>query len=63
MTEDEIIVDVKNLEKNYSSLEVIKGISFSVHKGQVLGILGALTLYLDFVNLFLHILRFLGKKK
>ena len=36
MTEDEIIVDVKNLEKNYSSLEVIKGISFSVHKGQVL---------------------------
>ena len=28
-----------------------------------LGILGALTLYLDFVNLFLHILRFLGKKK
>lgn len=40
MTEDEIIVDVKNLEKNYSSLEVIKGISFSVHKGQVLGIIG-----------------------
>lgn len=28
-----------------------------------LGILGALTLYLDFVNLFLHILRFMGRKK
>jgi len=27
------------------------------------GILGALTLYLDFINLFLHILRFLGKRK
>ncbi len=27
------------------------------------GILGALTLYLDFVNLFLQILRFLGKKR
>lgn len=27
------------------------------------GILGALALYLDFVNLFLHILRFLGRKK
>ena len=27
------------------------------------GILGALTLYLDFVNLFLHILRFLGRKR
>lgn len=28
-----------------------------------LGILGALQLYLDFVNLFLHILRFLDRKK
>lgn len=27
------------------------------------GIMGALALYLDFVNLFLYILRFLGKKK
>ena len=27
------------------------------------GILGALTLYLDFVNLFLHILRFLGRRR
>jgi len=28
-----------------------------------LGILGALTLYLDFINLFLYILRFMGRKK
>jgi len=28
-----------------------------------LGILGALTLYLDFVNLFLYILRFMGRKR
>lgn len=27
------------------------------------GIMGALQLYLDFVNLFLHILRFMGRKK
>ena len=27
------------------------------------GILGALTLYLDFINLFLHILRFMGRKR
>jgi len=27
------------------------------------GILGALSLYLDFINLFLHILRFLGKRR
>ncbi len=26
-------------------------------------IIGALTLYLDFVNLFLYLLRFLGKRK
>jgi len=28
-----------------------------------LGILGALTLYLDFINLFLYLLRFFGRKK
>ncbi len=28
-----------------------------------LGILGALELYLDFVNLFLHLLRFMGRKR
>lgn len=28
-----------------------------------LGIMGALALYLDFINLFLHILRFMGRKK
>lgn len=32
----------------------------AIHK---VGILGALTLYLDFINLFLHILRFLGRKR
>ena len=30
---------------------------------QKLGIIGALQFYLDFINLFLHILRFLGRKK
>ena len=34
--------------------------SAAIHK---VGILGALTLYLDFINLFLHILRFLGRKR
>ena len=27
------------------------------------GIMGALLLYLDFINLFLHILRFMGRKR
>jgi FtsH-binding integral membrane protein len=28
-----------------------------------LAVLGALTLYLDFINLFLHLLRVMGKKR
>lgn len=34
--------------------------SEAIHK---VGIMGALTLYLDFVNLFLYLLRFFGRKK
>ena len=34
--------------------------SAAIHK---VGIIGALQLYLDFINLFLHILRFLGRKR
>ena len=29
---------------------------------QKLAVIGALTLYLDFINLFLYLLRFLGKR-
>lgn len=34
------IIDVKNLRKSFGDTEIIKGISFSVHKGEVLGIIG-----------------------
>ncbi len=36
---DEILC-VENLKKSFGSLQVIKGISFSVHKGEVLSIIG-----------------------
>ena len=36
---DEIIT-IENLKKSFGDLEIIKGISFSVHKGEVLGIIG-----------------------
>jgi len=36
----EEIITVKNLKKSFGTLQVIKGISFSVHKGQVLSIIG-----------------------
>lgn len=40
MKEDEVVINVENLCKSFDSLEVLKGISFSVHKGEVLGIIG-----------------------
>lgn len=40
MADVDAIVRVENLSKSFGSLEVIKDISFSVKKGQVLGIIG-----------------------
>jgi FtsH-binding integral membrane protein len=40
----------------------IKDIYYSGGRGHGLAIMGALTLYLDFVNLFLHLLRILSNK-
>ena len=36
----EDIITVENLQKSFGELNIIKGISFSVHKGEVLGIIG-----------------------
>jgi polar amino acid transport system ATP-binding protein len=36
----EEIISIENLKKSFGGLDVIKGISFSVHKGEVLGIIG-----------------------
>lgn len=36
----EEIITVDNLKKSFGDLEIIKGISFSVHKGEVLSIIG-----------------------
>ena len=35
------ILEVKNLKKNFGSLEVLKGIDFSLEKGEVLAMIGA----------------------
>jgi len=34
------VVEVKNLFKNYGTIEAIKGISFSVNKGEIFGLIG-----------------------
>ncbi|MCQ2575861.1 MAG: amino acid ABC transporter ATP-binding protein [Treponema sp.] len=34
------MISVKNLKKSFGDLEIIKGISFDVHKGEVLSIIG-----------------------
>lgn len=36
----EDIITVENLQKSFGELNIIKGISFSVHKGEVFGIIG-----------------------
>lgn len=40
MSDSKEIVRVENLKKSFGDLEIIKGISFSVYKGEVLGIIG-----------------------
>lgn len=34
------VISVENITKSFGTIEVLKGISFSVHKGDVLGIIG-----------------------
>lgn len=40
MTTTNDVITVENLSKSFGNLEVIKNISFSVHRGEVLGIIG-----------------------
>ena len=35
----EVIIDVKNLHKNYGHMEVIKGVDLTVRKGEVICII------------------------
>lgn len=37
---DNIIISVKDLKKNYAAFEAVKGISFDVHEGEIFGLLG-----------------------
>ena len=32
---------VKNLKKSFGDKEVVKGISFDIHEGEIIGLLGA----------------------
>ena len=34
------VVEVNNLVKNYGTIEAVKGISFSVNKGEIFGLIG-----------------------
>ena len=35
------ILEVKNLKKNFGELEVLKGIDFSLEKGDVMAVIGS----------------------
>jgi len=49
--------DVQKLKK------IGSGIEYGTESTKKLSIMGALTLYLDFINLFLFLLRFLGNRR
>lgn len=34
------VIEIKNLVKNYGSIEAVKGISFNVNKGEIFGLIG-----------------------
>jgi len=36
----ETIIEVKNLKKNYGNREILKNISFSIRKGEIISIIG-----------------------
>lgn len=38
---NEVLVSIKNLKKNFGELEVLKGVSLDVHRGEVVVIIGA----------------------
>ena len=40
MSEDDVIVRIKDLHKSYGDLEVLRGIDIDVHRGQVVVVLG-----------------------
>ena len=35
------VLEVKNIKKNFGKVEVLKGISFSLEKGEVLAVIGS----------------------
>ncbi|MFA7108327.1 MAG: amino acid ABC transporter ATP-binding protein [Sphaerochaetaceae bacterium] len=41
MNKNEKIIEVKNLQKSFDGITVLKGVDFSVYKGQVLSIIGS----------------------
>ena len=41
MSENEILLQVRDLKKSYNNLPVLKGISLDVHKGDVISIIGS----------------------
>ena len=37
---EDVIISVKNIEKSFGGIKILKGISFDVHQGKVLSIIG-----------------------
>lgn len=41
MMNKEVILSVKELQVNYGGIEAVKGISFDVHQGEIVTLIGA----------------------
>lgn len=41
MNNNEVLISIKNLKKNFNKLEVLKGIDLDIHKSEVISIIGA----------------------
>ena len=60
---------MKKIEKRLEELEkIIKQLAYRISDGdpemvEKLGIIGALELYLDFINIFLYLLRIFSKRR
>ena len=40
MSQGKTLIEIKNLEKHFGRLQVLKGISIDVHQGDVLAVIG-----------------------
>jgi FtsH-binding integral membrane protein len=62
MSDQEIVYRIGEIERISAILTTLDSLSFDETSGRRIAILGSLMLYLDFINLFLFMLRIFGRR-